>query len=105
MILDLKRNEDSDAARMTQCYHLAGTARFRRIDHEGLILNQSTSEIVVINSTASRIIEELHVGHTTLEISDILEEIYIVDRNELEQDVLKYLERLFELGVLLRCDE
>lgn len=81
-------------------FRLASSARFARIDHEGVLLLQQAGEVLVINELGMRIIE-LMDGMVALDtIVDRLLPALEIDRPTLERDVGQFVAELDEAGAL-----
>lgn len=82
----------------------ADDLRYRQVLGEGLAIKQSTAEVVGFNEVAARVVELID-GETSIEsmIEKLMSE-YNVDRDRLEADVLAFLGRLIDLGVVAEPD-
>ena len=74
--------------------------RFRQVLGEGLAVKQSTAEVVGFNEVAARVVELID-GQTSIDglVTRLLDE-YEVEREQLKVDLLAFLERLIDLGVV-----
>jgi hypothetical protein len=73
-------------------------ARFRRFDEEGVIVQQSTAEAIVVNDTASRLVELSDGTRTLGDCADLLEDEFDAEPEMLIRDVLGFAEELVAAG-------
>ncbi len=83
----------------------ADDLRFRQVLGEGLAVKQSTAAVVGINEVEARIVELID-GNMSIDalLVRLLEE-YEVDRESLEADLLPFLKRLLDCGVINEVDD
>ena len=73
--------------------------RYRRFEDEGVVVNQTRAEALVLNDVGTRLLE-LTDGSTTLEdCARRLCEEFEADPAEVEADVLRFASELLEAGV------
>ena len=73
-------------------------ARFRRFDEEGVIVQQSTAEAIVVNDTASRLVELSDGTRTLGDCADLLEDEFDAEPEMLARDVLGFAAELVAAG-------
>ena len=74
-------------------------ARFRRFGDEGVIVQQSSAEAIVVNDTAARLVE-LSDGRRTLEeCAGAIEAEFDAEPGTVTRDVLTFAEELVAAGV------
>lgn len=73
-------------------------ARFRRFDEEGVIVQQSSAEAIVVNDTASRLVELSDGTRTLGDCAELLEGEFEAEREMLARDVLYFAEELLAAG-------
>ena len=86
---------------MTRCFRLRPDVRFRTVAGEGVVLRQDSEKILVLNELGARVLEEVKVAKTVIEIADKLIQEYEVDRDALEADIVSYLNDLESRGVIV----
>jgi hypothetical protein len=74
-------------------------ARYRRFDDEGLIVQQTTAEAIVVNETAARLLELSDGQRTLADCAHILEVEFEAETAVIEHDVLLFAEELVTAGV------
>ncbi len=96
---------DSASLSLSTVLVRADDLRFRQVLGEGLAVKQSTAEVVGFNEVAARIVE-LVDGQMSIDalLVRLLEE-YEVDRESLEADLLPFLKRLLDCGVINEVDD
>ncbi len=79
--------------------------RFRRVADEGIVVSQSSSEVLVLSDVAIEILSRLD-GKTSLDaVVDQLLDAYEVERTKLEGDVLRFAGELVEGGLAVEVME
>jgi hypothetical protein len=81
---------------------LAPDARFRGVAGEGVVLNQSTAEVLVINPVGLRVLELMARDGSIAAIIAKLQEEYKVAEAELRRDVLAFLGEMAAAGAVRR---
>ncbi len=84
---------------------LARDVRFRRVDHEGVVLCQDPAEVLVVNELGAALLALIDGRRSAAELVEALEHLYEVFRERLEADVLLYLDELHGSGVLRTDDD
>ena len=74
-------------------------ARFRRVGEEGVLVQQSSAEVLVINDTAARLIELSDGTRTLADCAGLIEADFEVQRQTIEGDLLRFAEELIAAGV------
>lgn len=69
-------------------------ARFRRFDDEGVIVQQSTAEAIVINETAARLLELADGTRTLRDCAAAITEEFDAELDAVSRDVLHFAEEL-----------
>ena len=86
-------------------YTAAEDVRFRPVLDEGVVIRQRAGEVLVLNAVGVRILELIAKELTLSQIVDALLDEFLVERKELERDVLSFTSELERAGVLERCGE
>jgi coenzyme PQQ biosynthesis protein PqqD len=73
--------------------------RFRRVKDEWVVIRQTAAEVLVLNEWAGRVLELLDGARTLRDIVESLSEEYDEDREQLEQDVIRFTSELIEAGL------
>lgn len=79
---------------------LTPDARFRGICGEGVVLNQTLAEVLIVNEVGLRVLELMGEDGSVAHILDRLEEELEIDAPTLERDVLAFMSELVGAGVL-----
>ena len=74
-------------------------ARFRRVGAEGVIVQQSTAEVLVVNDTAARLVELSDGARTIGDCAGQIEADFEVDGEAVARDVILFAEELVAAGV------
>lgn len=74
--------------------------RFRRFEHEGVVINQKTAEALVMSEVATRLLELLDGTRTLEECVTLLSEEFDAGPAEIEADVVRFATELVEAGVI-----
>lgn len=77
---------------------LAPHARFRRFDDEGVIVQQTSAEAIVVNDTAARVVELSDGTRALGDCASIIETEFEAERGDVERDVLRFAEELIAAG-------
>ena len=81
---------------------LSSSVRWRRVGEEGVVLNQNSSEVLVLNSLGMRIIELLDQSMSVDQMIDTLLLEYDVEPSVLRHDVRDFLHQLIEADLAHR---
>jgi hypothetical protein len=73
--------------------------RFRRFEDEGIVINQKTSEALVISEVGTRLLEMADGTRTLGECIALLGEEFDADSAVLEQDVVRFAGELVDAGI------
>jgi len=91
-------------------YRLASDVRFRKVGGEGVVVQQSAGEVLVVNGVGARVLELLDprreegglpAGRSLGELLQRLAEEYEAPRDRIERDVRGFLDEVTELGVVV----
>ncbi|HEC11919.1 MAG TPA: PqqD family protein [Acidiferrobacteraceae bacterium] len=75
--------------------------RYRIVSDEAVVVRQQSTEVIVLNEVAARILQLLD-AHTTLsELIHALEAEFDIDPPQLEHDVMGFIKELLEAGVII----
>ena len=74
--------------------------RYRNIGDEGVVVRQTTGEVLVLNEIGVRVLDLLETTMPVSGLLDALDAEYAIDRATLERDVLAYLQELVDAGVI-----
>ena len=74
-------------------------ARFRRVGDEGVVVQQSSAEVLVVNDTAARLIELSNGVRTIGDCAGLIEADYGVQHDVIERDLVQFAEQLVAAGV------
>ena len=74
--------------------------RFRIVDREAVVVRQKSSEVLVMSEVAARILSLADGIRPVREWLDVLAAEFEVDRDALEQDVLRFAAELVDEGIL-----
>ena len=74
-------------------------ARFRRFQEEGVVVQQTTAEALVVNDTAARLLELADGKHTLADCAAAIGAEFDADVSMIERDVLAFAEELVVAGV------
>lgn len=73
--------------------------RFRRFEHEGIVINQKTAEALVISEVATRLLEMTDGKRTLQQCVELLEHEFDAPRDVIGQDVIRFAEELVQAGI------
>ncbi len=74
-------------------------ARFRRVGEEGVVVQQSAAEVMVINDTAARLLELSDGKRTLAECAALIEGDFEVGREAVTRDLVSFAEELVAAGI------
>lgn len=78
----------------------APDVRFRIVDREAVVVRQRSAEVLVMSEVAARILDLADGVRPVREWLDVLADEFEVDRETLEQDVLRFAAELVDEGIL-----
>ena len=78
----------------------APDVRFRIVDREAVVVRQKSAEVLVMSEVAARILSLADGVRPVREWMDVLAAEFEVDRDALEQDVLRFAAELVDEGIL-----
>ncbi len=78
----------------------ASSTRFRRVFDEGLLLDQGTARLHVLNTTAAFLLEQLAEPRSIAELVDALLREFDVEEADAESDVRSFLAEAVAAGLL-----
>jgi len=74
-------------------------ARFRRVGEEGVVIQQSNAEVLVLNDTAARLLELSDGKRTIADCAELIEADFHAERDAIVRDLLQFAEELVAAGV------
>jgi len=74
-------------------------ARFRRVGDEGVVVQQSSAEVLVVNDTAARLIELSNGARTIGDCAGLIEADFGVEHDVIERALLRSAQELVTAGV------
>lgn len=74
-------------------------ARFRRVGEEGVVIQQSNAEVLVLNDTAARLLELSDGTRTIADCAGMIEADFEADHEAIVRDLLQFAEDLVAAGV------
>ena len=77
-----------------------GDVRYRIIDDEAVVIRQDAGEVLGLNDIGARLLELIDAKTPVAGLFDKMADEFEIDRNQLEQDVLGFLQELREAGVI-----
>lgn len=84
---------------LTTTLSLDPRVRFRRFEHEGVVINQKTAEALVLSEVATRLLEMLDGTRTLQDCVSALTEEFDAEPAVIEADVVRFAGELVEAGV------
>jgi hypothetical protein len=79
---------------------LDSRVRFRRFEHEGILVNQKTAEALVISEVATRLLEIADGKRTLHDCALLLTEEFDAPADTIEQDLVRFAQDLADAGVV-----
>jgi len=73
--------------------------RFRRYDDEGVVVNQTSAEALVLNDVAARLVEVSDGSRTLRECADLISGEFDAAPEIVREDVLRFAAELVDAGV------
>jgi coenzyme PQQ biosynthesis protein PqqD len=70
------------------------------MDHEAVLVHPGKGEVKVLNELGAEVWKRLDGSRTVDEIVDELIQVYAVGRDQLETDVVRFLDSLHERGLV-----
>jgi len=83
---------------------LTPETRFRAVDDEAVVLNQTTAEVLVVSAVGCRVLELIRDDGGVERVLDRLLAEYDVEKPVLERDVLAFLAEMVDAGTLSVAD-
>lgn len=80
-------------------FRLAPHARFRRVGDEGVIVDQQTAEVLVVNAVAARFLERSMSGGTIAQCAAELSREFEATAGAIEADLLTFARELHASGL------
>jgi len=74
-------------------------ARFRRFEEEGVVIQQTTAEAIVVNDAAARLLELADGTHTLADCAAAIRAEFDAEPDAVERDVLAFAAELVDAGV------
>ena len=74
--------------------------RYRIIDDEAVVIRQEAGEVMGLNPTGARLLELIDSEKSVEGLVDAMSEEFQMERAELERDVFRFLQELWEAGVI-----
>lgn len=74
--------------------------RFRRFEHEGIVIHQKSAEALVVSDVATRLLELADGSRTLQECVDALETEFDAPAEIIERDVVHFVAELADAGIL-----
>jgi hypothetical protein len=78
---------------------LDSAARFRRVGDEGVVIQQTSAEVLVVNEIAARLIELSNGSRTIADCAGLIHADFGEDHDVIAQDLLKFAGELVAAGV------
>lgn len=85
---------------LTRIYRLADDARYRRVSGEGVVLQQTASEVVMLNQTGADALELVDGQRSVQDIIDSMAATHDATPEDLARDVPLYIQQLVEAGII-----
>ncbi len=85
---------------LSAVYQLRNDARYRKVAGEGVVLQQTSAEVVMLNDTGADVLELINGERPIRAIVDALASEYDTATETLTADVLSYIQELVEAGVI-----
>jgi hypothetical protein len=73
--------------------------RFRRFEHEGIVVNQTTAEALVVNEVGTRLLEMADGARTLEQCTAALADEFDADAATIGRDVLRFARELVDAGI------
>jgi len=73
--------------------------RFRRFEHEGIVIQQTSAEVLVVSEVATRLLELTNGTRSLRECITLLGEEFEADEPTIEADVIRFAGELVDAGV------
>lgn len=75
--------------------------RYRIVADEAVVVRQQSTEVIVLNEVAARILQLLDAQTTVSELIHTLEAEFDIDPPRLEHDVMIFIKELLNAGVIM----
>ncbi len=85
---------------LTTTFRKRPDVRFRNIGGEGIVVMQSSAEVLVVSEVGARVLELIESGNAVGGILTAISAEYDVDSAVLEHDALAYLQQLLDADVI-----
>jgi pyrroloquinoline quinone biosynthesis protein D len=79
---------------------LDSRVRFRRFEHEGIVINQKTAEALVMSEVATRLLEITDGQKTLADCVAVLATEFDAPANDIARDVLAFAAELVDSGIV-----
>lgn len=74
--------------------------RFRRFEHDGIVIHQKTAEALVVSEVATRLLEMTNGTRTLQECADALRSEFDAPAEVIERDLIQFASELAEIGIV-----
>jgi hypothetical protein len=74
--------------------------RFRKVASEGIIVQQSSAEVIAVNEVGARVMQLMEKPKRLSEILETMSDEFDVDETRLREDVVSFLTELMDAGVI-----
>jgi hypothetical protein len=81
-------------------YRRRSDTRYRNVAGEGVVVQQTSGEVLVLNEIGAQVITFVEKGMTVDAMVDALGQEYEADAATLEHDVVAYLDELIAAGII-----
>ena len=81
-------------------YRFCQDARYRKVAGEGVVLQQTSAEIIMLNQTGSFVLELIDGERSVQDIVERMSADYEADAEVLTKDVKDYIQQLVDAGVV-----
>ena len=81
-------------------YRLCSDARYREVAGEGVVLQQTSAEIIMLNQAGSDVLELIDGKRTVQDIAGAMSADYDADPEVISNDLEEYIQRLVGAGVI-----
>jgi hypothetical protein len=73
--------------------------RFRRFEHEGIVIQQTSAEVLVVSEVATRLLELTDGTRSLRECASLLGDEFDAEEQTIEADVIRFAGELVDAGV------
>lgn len=74
--------------------------RYRVVGDEAVVVRQNAAEVIALNDVGARILELIDARHSVSQLIDTMAEEYEVGRDELAQDVARFVTAMHDAGIV-----